>query len=44
MLYGRSFDLCIVGRSLFVDLSGSPGYRAALDASSMLHRRNVGSD
>ena len=36
VLYGRSCDLCILGRSLFVDLSGSPGYRAVLAISWIL--------
>ena len=36
VLYGRSCDLCILSRSLFVDLSGSPGYCVVLAVSWIL--------
>ena len=47
VLYGRSYDLCILGRPCFVDLPGSPAYRAVLAVSWVLpsscldHQRSV---
>ena len=36
VLYGRSCDLCVLDQLLFVDLFGSPGYRAVLAFSWLL--------